>query len=74
VFVSSHLLSELAMTAPARGRHRRGRLIADTTVAELIAGATRDSVRVRTTDPDALTTLLLSHGATISRGDNGAVG
>jgi ABC-2 type transport system ATP-binding protein len=74
VFVSSHLLSELALTAQRVVVIGRGRLIADAPLAELLAGATRDSVRVRTMDPDALTALLRSRGATVSRDEHGALG
>src|SRR5262249_45992375 len=39
VFVSSHLISEMALTAERLVVIGRGRLLADTTVAELSAGA-----------------------------------
>jgi ABC-2 type transport system ATP-binding protein len=51
----------------------RGRLIADAPVADLIAGATRSSVRVRTTEPDALAALLRTRGAQVSRDQAGAL-
>ncbi len=58
VFVSSHLMSEMALTAQHLVVIGRGRLIADTGVDEFIAGAARSVVRVRTTSPAELTTVL----------------
>ena len=49
VFVSSHLMNEMALTAQHLIVIGRGRLIADTGVEEFIAAAARDAVRVRTT-------------------------
>lgn len=47
VFVSSHLLSEMAMTADHLIVIGRGRLIADAATSDFIARATRSSIRVR---------------------------
>ncbi len=47
VFVSSHLLSEMSLTADHLIVIGRGRLIADATTADFINQATRSSVRVR---------------------------
>src|SRR5450631_3841923 len=58
VFVSSHLMSEMAQTAEHLIVIGRGRLIADTSMDEFIAGSSRNLVRVRTTDPKALATVL----------------
>ena len=58
VFVSSHLMSEMAQTAQHLIVIGRGRLIADTSMDEFIAGSSRNLVRVRTTDPHALAALL----------------
>ncbi len=73
VFVSSHLMSEMALTAQRLIVIGRGRLIADTTMEAFIAGAARDAVRVRTTDPGALAALLQSRGATVSPDQDGAL-
>ena len=73
VFVSSHLMNEMALTAQHLIVIGRGRLIADTGVEEFIADAARDAVRVRTTDPDALAALLGSHAAEVSRDRDGAL-
>ena len=51
VFVSSHLMSEMALTAEHLIVIGRGRLIADTGVEEFIASAAGNLVRVRSTDP-----------------------
>jgi ABC-2 type transport system ATP-binding protein len=66
VLVSSHLMSELEGTASHLVVIGRGRLVADTSVAELIASASSGRVTVRTTArPDAMTTLA-DAGATIA--------
>src|SRR6266516_5916974 len=52
VFVSSHLMSEIAQTATHLIVIGRGRLIADTSVAEFIATAPPPPVRVRSSDQD----------------------
>ncbi|WP_242894939.1 ABC transporter ATP-binding protein [Actinomadura litoris] len=47
VFVSSHLMSEMQLTADRLVVIGKGRLIADAPVAEVIAGSSRNAVRVR---------------------------
>jgi ABC-2 type transport system ATP-binding protein len=47
VFVSSHLMSEMQLTADRLVVIGRGRLIADAPVGEVIAASSRNSVRVR---------------------------
>ena len=59
VFVSSHLMSEMALTATRLVVIGRGRLIADTTVEEFVARAGSDSVTVRTPQAAQLRELLL---------------
>jgi ABC-2 type transport system ATP-binding protein len=73
VFVSSHLMSEIALTARRLIVIGRGRLIADAGVQEFIAGAAGNSVRVRSTRPDALAALLRSPDVTVSRTGDGAL-
>jgi len=73
VFVSSHLMSEMALTAQHLIVIGRGKLIADTGMEEFIAAAARDAVRVRSTDPDALAALLHPQAATVSRDRDGAL-
>ncbi|MFJ7900042.1 ABC transporter ATP-binding protein [Streptomyces sp. NPDC096198] len=58
VLVSSHLMSEMALTAEHLIVIGRGRLIADTSVAEFVARAAGDVVRVRTDRAERLRTLL----------------
>jgi ABC-2 type transport system ATP-binding protein len=73
VFVSSHQMSENALTAQRLIVIGRGRLIADAGVQEFIAGAAGNSVRVRSTRPDALAALLRSPDVTVSRTGDGAL-
>ena len=73
VFVSSHLMSEMALTAEHLIVIGRGRLIADTGMREFIAGAARDDVRVRSTDQDALAALLRPRAAEVSPDRDGAL-
>jgi ABC-2 type transport system ATP-binding protein len=54
VFVSSHLMNEMALTAQHLVVIGRGRLIADTSVEEFVRTRGRSVVRVRTTQPAAL--------------------
>jgi len=59
VFLSSHLMSEMAMTADHLVVVGRGRLIADLPVAELTEQAARDAVLVRSPFADELAGALL---------------
>ncbi len=75
VFVSSHLMSEMALTADRLVVIGRGRLIAEMPVAEFIACHSRQFVRVRTsvtTELVRLTAALADAGATMVD-DDGAV-
>ena len=54
VFVSSHLMSEMALTAEHLIVIGRGRLIADTTVEELVRQASGNVVRVRSPQAEEL--------------------
>jgi ABC-2 type transport system ATP-binding protein len=69
VFVSSHLMSEMAMTAQHLIVIGRGRLIADSGVEEFIAGAAPAVVRVRSADPAALADLLRSREVAFEEAD-----
>jgi ABC-2 type transport system ATP-binding protein len=66
VLVSSHLMSEMALTAEHLIVIGRGRLIADTSVAEFVRKAAGNSVRVRTDDADRLRSLLVGPDVTVS--------
>ena len=73
VFVSSHLMSEIAQTATHLIVIGRGELIADTSVAEFIASAAPPAVRVRSSDQDRLAGLLRSPDVTVTSADGGAL-
>ena len=73
VLVSSHLMSEMAQTADHLLVIGKGRLIADVGVKEFISSAGRNLVRVRTTDPKKLTTLLEKAKAVVTPVDDGAL-
>ncbi|MFJ7201759.1 MULTISPECIES: ATP-binding cassette domain-containing protein [unclassified Streptomyces] len=66
VLVSSHLMSETALTADHLIIIGRGRLLADTTVTEFVATAGGASVKVITPQADALRTLLTGPGIDIT--------
>src|SRR5271165_4286320 len=66
VFVSSHLMSEMAITADHLVVVGRGRLIADTSVADFVAKSSRQSVRVLCPRADALCGALTGAGATVA--------
>jgi ABC-2 type transport system ATP-binding protein len=66
VFVSSHLMSEMAQTATRLIVVGRGRLIADTTVEEFVARAAGSSVTVRSPEASRLRDLLLGPDVTIT--------
>src|SRR5918998_5185505 len=63
ILLSSHLMSEMALTADHLIVIGRGRLIADLTVDELTSRASRDVVRLRTPDATELAELLTRQGA-----------
>src|SRR5450432_2038622 len=71
VFVLSHLMSEMALTADHLVVIGRGRLIADTTTADLISSSSQGYVLVRTPDADGLARVLRTAGATVGVTDDG---
>ncbi|GGQ50743.1 ABC transporter ATP-binding protein [Couchioplanes azureus] len=54
VFLSSHLMNEMALTAQHLVIVGKGRLIADIGMADFVRARSRSVVRVRTTEPQAL--------------------
>ncbi|MDG6108490.1 ATP-binding cassette domain-containing protein [Dactylosporangium aurantiacum] len=66
VLVSSHLMSEMAVTAEHLVIVGRGRLLADTTVAELIERVGVGTVVVRTPEATALRDALTAIGAVVT--------
>ncbi|HJX87267.1 MAG TPA: ATP-binding cassette domain-containing protein [Gemmatimonadales bacterium] len=66
VFLSSHLMSEMAQTADHIIVLGRGRIIADAPVSEILAAATGTVVRVRTPQPDELARLIVSADVSVT--------
>ena len=66
VLVSSHLMSELEDSADHLVVAGRGKVIADTSVAELIASASGDRVTLRTSSRSEAMTVLAHAGATVA--------
>jgi len=73
VFVSSHLMSEMAVTADHLIVIGRGRLIADMAVADFIAGSARRFVRVRSPEAAQLSRRLEAEGAVVVGEQDGAL-
>ncbi|MDQ6784822.1 MAG: ATP-binding cassette domain-containing protein [Actinomycetota bacterium] len=73
VFVSSHLMNEMAVTAEHIIVVGRGRLIADVGVAEFLRSASTSSVRVRSPEAGRLAELLAGPDITVLPGDDGVV-
>ncbi len=67
VLVSSHLISEMALTAERLVVIGRGRLIAETSVADFIARSGGGTVKLVTPDPGGFAAALNAAGATIER-------
>lgn len=66
VFVSSHLMSEMALTADHLIVVGRGRLIADTSVDEFVRRASGNVVHVRSPQADELRDLLVAPDVTVT--------
>ena len=73
VFVSSHLISEMSLTADRLVVIGRGRLIAETSVADFVARSGAGAVRLVTPDVAAFTSALTAAGATVGPGDGGSL-
>jgi ABC-2 type transport system ATP-binding protein len=71
VFVSSHLMSEMALIAEDLIVIGRGRLLSAGPLADFIAQASNSSVRVRSPQAARLRDLLLGDGVTITGGEPG---
>jgi ABC-2 type transport system ATP-binding protein len=72
VFVSSHLISEMSMTADRLVVIGRGRLIVETSVADFVARSGRGAVKLVTPDPAAFSNALTAAGAQV-REDDGSL-
>ncbi|MGI5158373.1 ATP-binding cassette domain-containing protein [Microbispora sp. CA-102843] len=66
VFVSSHLMSEMALTAEQLIIVGRGRLIADVPVADFVRDSSRLTTRVRSPQADRLRDLLAGPDVTVT--------
>jgi ABC-2 type transport system ATP-binding protein len=78
VLVSSHLMSELETLFTEGGAGHlvvvgRGKVIADTSVTELIAAASGNRITLRTTAPADAMTVLASDGAEVTATASGAL-
>ena len=73
VFLSSHLMSEMAQTADHLLVIGRGRIIADASTDEFISRHTAPSVRVRAVQQGDLAEALAQRGAQIESGPDGAM-
>ncbi|MEV4620833.1 ATP-binding cassette domain-containing protein [Asanoa sp. NPDC049573] len=73
VFLSSHLMSEMAVTADRLVVIGRGRLITQTSVADFLAAGRDNNIRVRCTENDSLAAMLVERGATVRREPDGAL-
>jgi ABC-2 type transport system ATP-binding protein len=73
VLVSSHLMSEMALTADRLVIIGRGRLLADTSVGELIARVGVGGVLVRSPRATDLRDLLVGQGARVTSAEPGAL-
>jgi len=73
VFLSSHLMSEMSLTADRLIIIGRGRLIAQTTVEDFLKGGSGNFVRVRSPQGDTLATLLIVQGVAVVRQADGTL-
>ena len=73
VFVSSHLITEMSLTAEHLVVIGRGSLIAQTTVKDFVARSKGATVRLVTPDADAFARALTRSGATVTPGEDGAL-
>jgi ABC-2 type transport system ATP-binding protein len=73
VLVSSHLMSEMAVTADRLIVIGQGRMIADTTTEELVSSNSVQTVRVRAADPARLAARLAALGASVQPEPDGAL-
>ena len=70
VFLSSHLMSEMAQTADHLIVIGRGQIIADAPIAEILAGTQQAKVRVRTPEVTRFSQLLGSNGVKVECNEN----
>jgi ABC-2 type transport system ATP-binding protein len=73
VLVSSHLMAELEDTADHLVVVGRGKVIADTSIADLIAAASGNRITLRTTAPADAMTVLTGAGAEVTAAGSGVL-
>ena len=73
VFVSSHLMAEMALTADHLVVIGKGKLIAETSVADFVARSSRQSVKVRTPAPHQLSDAVTNAGGTVIADPDGSM-
>jgi ABC-2 type transport system ATP-binding protein len=73
IFLSSHLMSEMALTADHVIVVGKGHLLRDQSMAEFITDASTNIVRVRTPDTRRLTDVLTADGGAIRPAEGGAI-
>lgn len=73
VFVSSHFMSEMALTADHLIVIGRGRLLADTTVRSFIDENSRSFVRIRTPEPERMLDAFARADVRVMRSPDGAL-
>ncbi len=73
VFVSSHLLSEMSLTANELVVIGKGELVAQSSTADFVARATEQAVRVRSPQLSLLKDAIAGEGASIRDEDDGIV-
>jgi ABC-2 type transport system ATP-binding protein len=73
VFVSSHLMSEMALTADHLIVIGRGRVLADAPIADVLGDSASAFTRVRTSEPDRFVQEVTTAGATTRTETDGAI-
>ncbi len=73
VLVSSHLMSEMALTADHLLVIGRGKLVADASIDEVVRGGSASTVLVRSRDDAALAGRLVAIGANVQAGSSGGL-
>jgi ABC-2 type transport system ATP-binding protein len=73
VFLSSHLMSEMAQTADHVVVLGRGKVLADAPIAEILSGASGQRVTVRTPTPDLLAGAIASPDVTVQQTPDGSL-
>lgn len=73
MFVSSHLISEMSLTAQRLVVIGRGALIADTSVKDFTAKSAGETVRVLTPESQSFAALLRETGASVQTAEDGSM-